>query len=64
MKKQVKRLNLKKSTITLLGRNKEMRVQGGKEAATQPVVSCYVACQPSIKNPCIPPTEIGCTTAV
>lgn len=63
MKKQVKRLNLKKSTITLLGTNKEMRVQGGKEAATQPAYSCLFACY-SVKNPCIPPTEINCTTTV
>lgn len=56
MNNPLKKLRLKKTTIMILDAENEMRVQGGK-AATQPAVSCFVSCQPSIKNPCIPPTE-------
>jgi len=57
MKKQLKKLNLKKSTVVLLGAEKEQMLKGGREAATQPAVSCFVACGPSLRNPCLPQTE-------
>ncbi|MBL7727068.1 MAG: hypothetical protein JNM68_05255 [Dinghuibacter sp.] len=42
MKKSIKKLTLKKQTVTVLGNTGQ--VQAGVQAATQPVLSCRKAC--------------------
>lgn len=55
MKKQVKKLNLKKSTVLLIGTENKMMLQGGQPLPTAPAPTCGLPCKPSIISPCIPP---------
>lgn len=54
MKKPVKKLSLKKSTVLLIG-TENMMLLGGKPLPTAPAPTCGLPCQHSIKDPCIPP---------
>lgn len=61
MKKNLKKLSLKKTTVVLLG-NENHRLVTGNMAATKPVISCKFACttttsDTSVIGSCIPPTE-------
>jgi hypothetical protein len=51
MKKNIKKLQLKKTSVVLLNNNEKKEMNAGMQAATQPFVSCRIACLPSWNCP-------------
>jgi hypothetical protein len=58
MKTQQKKLNLKKTTIIVLGKKTRQELQTGAGQATRPLFSCRVVCVVSIQNICITQSEV------